>query len=332
MVRYNYSMQKVKIAYFGAPAFAADVLRSIIEDKDLPVEVSLVVTQPDRPVGRKQIIAPTPVKLLAQKHNIPIFDDLSLIANHPNHQSLKDIDLAFVYAYGEFIPKEMLSLPRWGFWNIHPSLLPKYRGASPIAYPLLLGDTKTGVSLIQMDERLDHGPIIDQETYEIQKSDTRELLENRLSEIGYKLFKKNIQILLDGKIQKKEQKDQDVTFTRLLTKQDGFIPYADFQKIVKNEPLTKDEIPPIISEYFAKYKIPSTFDLPAGKAGFRLLTFDLFRALSPWPGIWTLIPLKDGKKRLKITKMELRGEVPTITHVQLEGKKEVDIETFKRAY
>lgn len=309
-------MKKLKIAFFGAPSFAARVLQKIIDDTSLPATLTCVVTQPDRPAGRKQILTPTPVKLLAKKCGIPVFDDFQI----------KEVDLALLYAYGRILPMEILKIPKWGFWNIHPSLLPRYRGTSPVAYSLLMGDKKTGVSLMEMDERMDHGPIINQQEYEIANEDTREDLENRLSDIGYKLFKQSIQLLIDNKLQKEEQNYNERTFTRLLTKQDGFIPFAIVQKIISGESLTKDDCPSIISDYFSKYGVSPTFD-------FRLSTFNLFRALSPWPGLWTLLRQGSaGQARLKITGMELKNDIPTITKVQLEGKKEVDWSTFKSAY
>ncbi len=243
-------MKKLNIAFFGAPSFAARVLQRIIDDKDLPITLSLVVTQPDRPAGRKQIQTSTSVKLLAQKYTIPVFDDLSLTTN--DHR-LKNLDLVLLYAYGKILSPEILKMARWGFWNIHPSLLPRYRGTSPIAYSLLLGDKTTGVSLIQMDERMDHGPILSQQTYEIQKEDTREDLENKLSDIGYELFKQSIQLLINGTLQKVEQNNENRTFTRLLTKQDGYIPFPIVQKILSEETLTDEEMPPIIVDYYKKY-------------------------------------------------------------------------------
>ncbi|MBU2103388.1 MAG: methionyl-tRNA formyltransferase, partial [Candidatus Omnitrophica bacterium] len=219
-------MQKLKIAYFGSPSFSATLLEKIINDKELPVEVELVITQPDMPVGRKQILTATPVKLMAKKYQLPIIystelrvsnDQLSItndqsIINDPmiNNKSteieklriehllnierlnIDHLDLALVYAYGEILPKETLDLPKYGFWNVHPSLLPKYRGASPIAYPLILGDKKTGVSLMLMDEKMDHGPIIAQEEMEIKPNDTRPNLENKLTDLAFLMFKKLI--------------------------------------------------------------------------------------------------------------------------------------------
>ena len=317
-------MKKIKIAFFGAPSFAAQVLQRILDDKDIPVSVEFVVTQPDKPAGREQIITPTPVKLLAQKYNISVFDTL-----HVTRPTLHEIDLALLYAYGEIIPPDVLNIPRWGFWNIHPSLLPKYRGPSPITYPLMLGDKQTGVSLIEMDERLDHGKIIDQKEYTIESPDTQESLRKRLSDEGYELFKKNVQLLLDGALQKKEQIHEKRTFTRLLTKQDGFIPLPIVQKILRGETLENESPPQIIIDYYVKNKLPIPYPLFPNP-------YSLFRALSPWPGLWTTVPVNGVEKRLKITGMSLSpipySLTPLITHVQLEGKKEVDIATFNSAY
>jgi len=316
-------IKKLKIAFYGAPEFAAGVLKDIVEDNEIPVEVRLVVTQPDRPVGRKQTITPTPVKKMALEKNISIFDDLK---SETVKSKLKDVDLVLLYAFGEIIPSEIIKIPRWGFWNIHPSLLPLYRGPSPISYPLFLGDKKTGVSLISMDEHLDHGPIIAQEEYIIQQNDTRNSLENRLSKIGYKLFKEYVQLLRDGAIHSNEQNHLQATNTRLLTKKDGFVPFSIFNSILKGEVLQQESIPPILKEYSAKYHRP----FPDSNTS--AIYYLLFRAFSPWPGLWTIVPLPTGDKRLKITNMEMKEGKPMITKVQLEGKKEVDIETFRRAY
>ncbi len=309
----------IRLVYIGSPSFSALVLKRVLTELKDTVTVTAVITQPDKPVGRKQIITPTAVKESAVQYSVSVYED---IQSPKTQNALKDSDLALLYAYGLLIPDKILKLPRWGFWNIHPSLLPKYRGTSPIAYALLMGDTKTGVSLIEMDSHMDHGPILDQKSYIIDEKDTREILENRLSDIGYELFKENIQLLINGLLRNTEQNHLEATFTRLLTKNDGFIPYTVFKKIVQNEDLTQDDIPPIIAEYYKKYYPQKTFN-------FRLSIFDFFCGISPWPGVWTLLP---NEKRLKITRMILQGDKPVITHVQLEGKKEVTLSTFLTAY
>lgn len=318
----------LNLVYIGSPSFSAHVLKRILNELSGLVCVRAVITQPDRPVGRNQVMTPTALKEVALQHNIPVYED---IYSSDALNMLKKSDLALLYAYGLIIKDSMLTLPRWGFWNIHPSLLPRYRGTSPIAYTLLMGDSQTGVSLMEMDTKMDHGAIIDQKTYMIGEKDTREMLENRLSDIGYELFKKNVQLLIDGTLQKREQNHHDRTFTRLLTKQNGFLPFAVFTKIIHGEELAISDIPVIILDYQKKY--PQTTRRTPSET-----IFDFFRGLSPWPGIWTLLRLRaaDGQapqeRRLKITGIELRDGKPVVTHVQLEGKKEVTLSTFLSAY
>ena len=324
-------MKKISLAYFGTPDFAAQVLQEIITGTELPIKLICVVTQPDRPVGRKQVITSSPVKLMAKNASIPVFVSLS---DPRLVETLHKTDLVLLYAYGALIPHSLLTLPVYGFWNIHPSLLPQYRGTSPVAYSLLMGDLHTGVSLMQMDEQWDHGALIDQVSTDILPHETHDLLIKRLSDQGYELFKKNVQLLIDGKLQKHEQNHQNATYTRLLTKKDGFIPFFVFGKIIRGEKLTQDDCPPLITEYQTKYGADPGYD-------YSLSVYYLYRALHPWPGLWTLLPLRQAQgsegqasteKRLKITRMDMAYSKPVITHVQLEGKKEVDVKTFLQAY
>jgi len=323
-------MKKINLVYFGTPDFSAKLLEKIIND-DLPVDIKFVVTQPDKPVGRKQILTPSPVKLVAIKYNIQVLEYLKIggtagrapdsaqQSEHwregkPGQNLFSNIDLVLLYAYGKIIPEEILDQPKFGFWNIHPSLLPKYRGPSPIAYPLINGDQKTGVTLMQMDKQVDHGPIIDQEEITINPDDKRPDLENKLTDLGYELFKKNLLRLTTNNLPAESAGQSPVTspqnhslatFTHLLKKNDG---YLDWQS------LTQPQDPKKI--------------------------YNLFRGLYPWPGIWTLLRPADfagqGKfqkpMRLKILDMRYENEQLIIKKVQLEGKKEVDFKTFQKAY
>lgn len=319
-------MSKLRIAYFGAPDFAATVLEKVVTELN-SVSVELVVTQPDKPVGRKKIMTPTPVKMMAQKYNIPVFDQ-ALQNSKFKIQSSK-FDICLLYAYGEFIPQEILSLPKYGFWNIHPSLLPLYRGASPVAYPLLLGDTETGVTLMQMDSELDHGPIIAQEHISINQIDDRTKLTEKLTIVGVELFKKQIYDLGFKMYESREQDHSKATYTRQLTKQDGFIELSHLKKSLKNEVIEKHEIPQIIKEYFERNKIlNSIFQIQNSS----VLVWNLYRGLSDWPGIWTTVDIDGQTKRLKIISLNKTETGIQIEKVQLEGKNEVDFETFNRAY
>jgi len=307
-------MKKLTLAYFGAPDFSAYYLEKIITDntiKDL-INIKYVFTQPDRPTGRKQIITPTPVKTIAQKYNIEVITQLTDLRIN----ELKNMDLVLLYAYGGIIPNHILSIPKYGFWNIHPSLLPNYRGTSPIATPLINGDKITGVTLMKMDDKIDHGPIIDQVSYTIKNNDLRPDLERNLTDLGVKLFKKIINELKNSQINKlnmKEQNHKEATYTKKLKKEDGFIKFEDLK-------LALNKIKGLKSPNYPE-KI-----------------YNLFRGLYPWPGIWTILPVAEPRrfrevgKRLKITKMSFKSGKLIINKVQLEGKNEVDFETFNKAY
>ncbi len=276
----------MKIAYFGTPDFSADFLAKILNDKKLSVQVSFVVTQPDKKKGRNQISTPSPVKMLAGKRGIEVKTRLSA-------DDLEQIDLAVLFAYGEILKKDILSAPKHGFWNIHPSLLPKYRGASPVAAALLNNEKETGVTLMKMDEEVDHGPIIGQKELEIHPKEKRPELTQRLVDLGFDLFKEEI-----GKFPNNQFSPQDhsqATFTEILKKDDG---------LVKKEDLTNS--PEIV--------------------------FNKFRAYYPWPGVWTKVTIKDREKRLKLTDLDLKGADLIIKKVQLEGKNEVDFKQFQAAY
>lgn len=301
---------KINYAYFGSASFSSTFLEKIISDDELKnyLNLKFVVTQPDKPSGRKQIMTPTPVKLTADKYGVPVhcFELEKRISKNGTkygvlsaegiaYDLIRNIDLALVYAYGAIISKKMLIAPKYGFWNIHPSLLPLYRGTAPMATPLIKGDKTTGVSIIKMDSKMDHGAIIDQESYTILNTDKRPDLETKLTDIGFALFKKNI-LKGIGKITLKNQNDEMATYTEKLGKDDGFVELTKLKDQLKNN---------------------------------SVILFNLFRGLYPWPGIWTLMP---NNRRLKITEMEIRDGKLTIQKVQLEGKNEVDFETFNKNY
>lgn len=317
----------LKTAYFGSPWFSAYFLEKIISDSDLKkkIKVNLVITQNDQPSGRNRLLTPTPVKQTAKKF------DLQVLEVKNSKLEIKDYDLCLVFAFGKIIPPSLLYQPKIGFWNLHPSLLPKYRGPSPIAYPLILGDKETGVTLFQMDEKIDHGLIIAQEKINIDNFDLRPDLEKKLTDLGFILFKKTI--INYHQLKLKKQEDELATFTRFLKKKDGFIPFSVLKKAIYNQSLQYEEVPLIIKEYWEKYSATGDKSpLTKNKKNFNssLLLFNLFRGLSPWPGLWTILP---NGKRLKINKLHLtKNHQLQLVLVQLEGKKEVNFVTFNRAY
>jgi len=321
-------MTRLKIAYFGTPDFSADFLEKLIVDQSINrlIKVELVVTQPDRPFGRKQTIMPTPVKLIAKKHCLECLEIENCKFNESRlwREKIENLDFCLLYAYGKKIPKELLDKPRLGFINIHPSLLPKYRGPSPIAYPLINGDQKTGVTLIKMDDQIDHGPIIAQEELEILPTDKRPDLEKKLTKLAFNMFRKFVAGVVEEGLPTTRrswgypsasrasaggnprqaprlisQNHSQATYTKLLKKEDGFIEFKNFKFQISNSPEK---------------------------------LFNLFRGLYLWPGLWTTVKINGVDKRLKITDLDLISNKIVIKKVQLESKKEVDFTIFQKAY
>lgn len=217
--------KSLKFIFFGSSEFSLIVLNELLANGYLPLAV---VTAPDQLVGRKQVLTATPVKILALEKNIPLLqpEKLDELVGNKNFCSLQP-ELFIVASYGKIIPKNILDLPKFGSLNVHPSLLPKYRGASPIQAALLNGDKETGVTIMLMDEKMDHGPILSSVQCSVSKKENFLELHNRLAETGAKFLIKTLPDFLSGKIKPKEQNHEAATFCKIIKKQDGKI---DWQK------------------------------------------------------------------------------------------------------
>ncbi len=316
------SITKPKIVFFGTQDFGAAILQALIDSKQY--DIVAVVTRPDRPIGRKQEIEPSPVKVLVKKHDLKVMQPESLksataLGSSPTPTPpkrgftttyhLPPTDLFIVCQYGLIIPKKILDLPKYGALNVHASLLPKYRGASPIQTALVNGEKETGVTIMLMDEKMDHGSILAQEKISIDIDDTTISLSKKMSVAAAELLSRTIPAWLAGKIKPKPQNDSEATFCKILTRDDGKI---DFNK-------TADEI------------------------------YNLYRGLTPWPGVWTLwegkrlklLKIKKANKQIpagyvtvetnKIFIGTSRGSVEAL-ELQLEGRKAMTAEAFIRGY
>lgn len=205
------------IVFMGTPNFAAYILERLIDDTEY--QVSLVVTQPDRPVGRKQKMTPTPVKTLAQEHKIEVYQPEIINAE----AAIKKItalepDLILTVAYGQKIPESILNLPEFGAINVHPSLLPKYRGGAPIHYAVKNGDTKTGVTIMYMIEELDAGDMIAQTTFPIENDETTGELFEKLSSVSADLLLETLPKIFDQSIEPVPQNEDDVVYAQTISK------------------------------------------------------------------------------------------------------------------
>lgn len=211
----------MKIVFFGTSEFAVPALRALCGAK---YEIAAVVTQPDKPAGRKQEPLPSPVKLAALELGLKVFQPHHLSSPPQAWGGQGEVDLYIVASYGKIIPKAVLDLPKFGTLNIHPSLLPKYRGPSPIQAAILNGDTETGVTIIKLDSEMDHGDIISNVKFQMSNDRIgyREL-HDKLAGLGAELLIKILPDYVDGKITPKPQDHKKATFTKIIKKDDARI-------------------------------------------------------------------------------------------------------------
>jgi methionyl-tRNA formyltransferase len=311
----------LKIVFFGTPDYVLPILEALHKEfktKQGGSPIVAVVTQRPKPTGRKQILTFSAVDSWAHKRGIPIYFEPEEVV-----KDNLEVDIGILASYARIIPKRVLEYFPKGILNIHPSLLPKYRGASPIQAALTSAESITGVSIIKLDEKLDHGPIITQFKEEIIASDTSEALRDRLFEKSAKVLVELLPAYLKGKINLKVQKEGEAIYTREINKDDGFIPPEILIPVLKGAIKYKE----FKVNFVRDYKIsasPQSLDCFA-------------RAMTPWPGVWTKVALnpKNSKevKRLKIVKTHLDiNNHFVIDEVQLEGKNPVTWKQFIEGY
>jgi len=236
--------QKPRIIFWGTPEFALPSLEELLRHHYI---ITAVVTAPDEPQGKKQALILPPVKRFAQKHHIPVYQPVSMKTGDWKSR-LPPADLFVVASYGKIIPKDILELPRLGALNIHPSLLPRWRGPSPIQSALLQGETETGVTIIKMDELMDHGPIVAKEKVKSQSAKvTFRELHDDLAEMGAALLIEILPRWLCGGITPAPQDESAVTYSKIFKKEDGRIDWSKPARQIER----------------------------------------MVRALNPWPGAWT---------------------------------------------
>jgi len=282
-------MNNCKFVYFGGEPLGLPVLNQLFEAGFVP---DLIVTNPDRPQGRKMISTPPPLQVWANEKGI----ELSQPENLKDPKTLSQItntnwDLFIVVAYSQIIPQWLINLPTHNTLNLHPSLLPKYRGPSPIRSAILADDKDTGATIIQLDEKMDHGPIVAQAELELTDEDWPMLgreLDRRLTDLGGQLLITILPSYLEGKISPLPQDHTKATFTKKISKTDG------------------------------ELKIDS-FNLPAGSEA--RTVFLKICAYEGWPETFFI---HEGK-RIKINQAELssNGQL-RILRITPEGKKEQD--------
>ncbi|GAA0299127.1 methionyl-tRNA formyltransferase [Gracilibacillus halotolerans] len=222
---------KKSIVFMGTPDFAVPVLEALIDQQ---YKIDLVVTQPDRPKGRKKQLTPPPVKVAAEQHGIPIFQP-EKIKN--DWGAIKEVnpDLIITAAFGQILPKELLDFPSKGCINVHASLLPKLRGGAPIHYSIIEGHKETGISIMYMTEKLDAGDIISQQAIPIEEKDNVGTLHDKLAKVGSELLIRTLPDFLNGNIDARKQEEAEVTYAPNIKREDERIDWSREQEVIFNQ-------------------------------------------------------------------------------------------------
>lgn len=219
----------MKIVFMGTPDFAVNVLQGLIDNYD----VVGVVSQPDKRIGRHQVLTNTPVKELALKYDIPVFQPIRIREDYEDILNLNP-DLIVTCAYGQIIPKAILDYPRLGCINVHASLLPKLRGGAPIHKAIIDDYGTTGVTIMYMDVKMDSGDIISQREVKILDSDNLESLHDKLSEVGTSLLLDTLPSIIDGFNSRTKQDEDEVTYAYNIKREEEHIDFSKTSREVFN--------------------------------------------------------------------------------------------------
>ena len=223
-------MNKTRVVFMGTPDFAVPVLEGLIEN----YEVVGVVSQPDKRVGRKQILVNTPIKEVALKHNILVLQPEKIREDYEDILKLNP-DIIVTCAYGQIIPSAILDYPRLGCINVHASLLPKLRGGAPIHKAIIDGYSKTGITIMYMDKKMDNGDIISTSETEILDSDNLESLHDRLSIMGRDLLLKTLPSIIEGTNKRIKQNEDEVTYAYNIKREEEHIDLSKTRREVFNQ-------------------------------------------------------------------------------------------------
>ncbi|MFG1733639.1 methionyl-tRNA formyltransferase [Paenibacillus sp. 843] len=223
----------MNIVFMGTPAFAVPSLEMLIAEG---YSIAAVVTQPDRPQGRKKVLTPTPVKEAALRHGIPVLQPQRL----RNPEAVAELaeykpDLIVTAAYGQILPKSVLDMPALGCLNVHGSLLPAYRGGAPIQRSIINGESVTGITLMYMAEGLDTGDMIARTEVPIEDNDTAGTMFEKLSQAGAELLRRELPRLVKGKVEAEPQDDSKATYAPNLTRDDERIDWSRTSREIYNQ-------------------------------------------------------------------------------------------------
>jgi methionyl-tRNA formyltransferase len=307
----NNPAMNVRTVFMGTPEFAVPILRSLLDNS---YAVIAVYTQPDKPAGRGHGVVFSPVKELALERQIPIIqpDDFK------SHETVEELarlqpELIVVAAFGAILPPEVLSLPKFACLNVHPSLLPRHRGPSPVASAILCGDELTGVTIMLMDTGLDTGPILAQKKLGVSFMNTTGSLSSKLADLGAKLLLATLPTWLQGELKPQAQDESQATYSRLITSKDAEIDWHLSAVELWRRVRAYNPWPVAYSWYQGKrlriHKAIPFGDVAEGKIGQVV-------ALKEPPGVGV------------VTGQGVLG----LCQVQLEGKREMSADDFVRGH
>ncbi|PWU23233.1 hypothetical protein C5B42_03655 [Candidatus Cerribacteria bacterium 'Amazon FNV 2010 28 9'] len=299
-------MSPITIAIAGSTAHTAQCAEAILNDPRF--QITSIFTPAPKPVGRKKTVTPNPLHMFAQQHTIPTI----LIEEKINEQvkqyveTLTQPDLLLVVDFGYFLPNWLLSWPTLAPINIHPSDLPKFRGSSPGQFVLLFGETQSAVTLIRMDNKLDHGPIITKLSFAISPTWTTKEYYSHAFDLIAKELPTLLAEFVHNPTQGTTQPDGSPTpLARQQKRDDGYIPLAHVQQAMGIRATPTTPIP-LLDGYALT---PNAEQL-----------YNMWRALTPWPGVWTVVNTKEGNKRVKLVECSFTNNHLIIRTIQVEGK------------
>lgn len=303
----------MKLVFMGTPAFAAEALEAILRAGH---EVSCVVTQPDKPKGRGKEMQASAVKECALRHGLPVFQPVKIktpeaVARLKQYEA----DLYVVAAFGQILSGEILNLPRLGAVNIHASLLPKYRGAAPIQWAILMGETETGVTIMQMNEGLDTGDMLLKKKVRIEDTDTGESLHDKLSIAGAELIVEALPLLEQGKVTPAAQDDTQSCYAKMLHKEMGRIDWSRTAVEIERQVRALNSWPSAYTSYHGK-------TLKIWEAWVELPDTPLSGQAETFLSGTVVTVTKD------TVKVAAGSGLLCLTRVQLEGKKRMAVREF----
>ena len=296
------SLKDYRIVYMGTPLMSAEILESLIKDG---LNIIAVIAQEDKPQGRKAILQKVPTKEVAEHYNIPVFQPHRIRTDFDFVKELKP-DLILTMAYGQIIPQGLIDIPKYGCLNIHGSLLPKYRGAAPLQRAIINNEVKTGVTLMEMIDKMDAGKMFAFEECEILPEDNYSQLCKKIVECGIRLIRNNLEKYFKGELPGIEQNEKEVTFAEKILPEDEKLDLSKSCQIFINYVRALSDEP-------GAYFLVNNLKLKVFKA------HQVSSIPNPNPGT-----LKVGK-RASICLSD--GEVE-LDEVQLEGKKRMDGKSF----